>query len=579
MTQIHALILTTGLFFNDANSIAQLIASYGRINNIIPARNVFEKMPQRSINAWNSMIIAYSRTNYPDEVLNLYYRMISEGIKPDSSTFTVTLKACSSLMDLDMGEIIWNQAVDFGYGFDVFVVSSVLNLYAKSGKMDKAKIVFDKMVKRDVVSWTTMITGFAQSGRPLDAIDIYRTMQKERTEGDGVVMVGLIQACTSLGDSKFGLSVHGHMVRREMNMDNVLQTSLIDMYAKNGKLELASRVFEGIPYKSVISWGALISGFAQNGFANKTLASLVEMQNSGFKPDLVSLISSLSACAQVGNLKVGKSLHGHIVKRLYLDKVSGTALIDMYAKCGALTFARALFDQIEPRDLILWNAMISSYGIHGDGIEALSLFLKMKETNITPDHATFASLLSACSHSGLVEEGQYWFHVLIDKSKIQPSEKHYACMVDLLSRAGQVEEAYQLIESMHIKPGLAIWVALLSGCLNHKNLLIGEMVAKKILESNPDDLGIYVLVSNFFSMAKKWDDAAVFRKIMKNTGMRKVPGYSAVEVNGDLQAFLMEDKNHNQYQDILQILDILDNEMRSIRCFSETELVFQDTEK
>ncbi|KAF2284526.1 hypothetical protein GH714_026132 [Hevea brasiliensis] len=570
--------LTTGLSPN-SNSLVRLIASYARVGDIVSARRIFDKLTQRGVDAWNSMIVAYSRI-YPSEVLNLYYKMITEGVRPDSSTFTVVLKACSSLMELEAGEEIWHWAMDFGYGSDVFVVSSVLNLYAKSEKMDKAKVVFDKMLKRDIVSWTTMITGFVKSKRPSEAIDVYRRMQKAGFEGDGVAIVGLIQACGSLGDSKLGLSIHGYMVRREMAMDNVLlQTSLVDMYAKNGLLELASLVFKEMPHKNVISWGALISGFAQNGFAGNALELLVEMQSFGFKPDSVSLISALLACSQLGYLKWGKSLHGYIVRRLHFEQVSGTALIDMYAKCGALSYARTLFEQIDSRDLILWNAMIASYGIHGDGKEALSLFLQMRETNLNPDHATFASLLSACSHSGLVEEGKHWFHFMVNESKIQPDEKHYACMVDLLSRAGQVEEAYQLIKSMHTEPGLAIWVALLSGCYNYRNLLIGEMAAKKILESNPDDLGIYVLVSNFFSMAKKWDEAAVLRKIMKNTGMRKVPGYSAVEVNGKHQVFLMEHKSLNQYEDILQILGTLDDVMRANRCVPETELVFHVMEE
>lgn len=575
IAQIHTLMLTTGLSTN-SNSLVRLIASYGRIGDIVSARHIFDRLTQRGVDAWNSMIIAYSRI-CPREVLKLYYKMVAEGVRPDSSTFTVTLKACSSLMELEVGEEIWHQAMDYGYRHDVFVASSVLNLYAKSEKMDEAKVVFDKMLKKDIVSWTTMITGFVKSRRALDAIDIYRKMQKAGFEGDAVAIVGLIQACGSLGASKLGLSIHGYIVRREMAMDNILlETSLVDMYAKNGLLEHASLVFKEMPNKNVISWGALISGFAQNGFAGNALVLLVEMQSFGFKPDSVCLISALLACSQLGYLKWGKSLHGYIVRRLHLEQVSGTALIDMYSKCGALSYARTLFDQIDSRDLILWNAMIASYGTHGDGTEALLLFQQMRETNLSPDHATFASLISACSHSGLVEEGKQWFHFMVNESKIQPDEKHYACMVDLLSRAGQVEEAYQLIESMHTEPGIGIWVALLSGCYNYKKILIGDMAAKKILESNPDDLGIYVLVSNFFSMAKKWEEAAVLRKIMRNTGMKKVPGYSAVEVNGKHQVFLMEDKNHHLFEDIVQILGILDNEMRANRCVPDTELEFED---
>ncbi|KAJ8749319.1 hypothetical protein K2173_018802 [Erythroxylum novogranatense] len=570
LPQIHALLITTALYTHP-NSVASLISSYVRIGDIVSAHDVFDRLPHRRVDMCNSMVLAYSRKNNPSEVLKLYRNMIAEGVTPDSSTFTVALKACASLMNLREGQHIWSQAADFGYEDDVFVGSSVLNLYVKCGEISKAKVVFDKMVKKDVVCWGTMIVGYVQSGQASDAVDEYRRMQEEGIEADGAVMVGLIQASGNLGDLKLGLSIHGYVIKREMHAyDVVCQTSLVDMYAKNGYLKLASRVFEGMPRKNVVSWGALISGFAQNGFAINAFELLVQMQKLGFKPDSASLVNALSACSQIGHLKFGMSVHAYIVRRLDFDKVSYTALVDMYAKCGALACARFLFDQIDSKDLILWNAMIASYGIHGHGVEALSLFLKMRERNLKPDHATFNSLLSALSHSGMVEEGRYWFNVMIKESKIQPSEKHYVCMVDLFSRAGEVEKAFQLIQSMNSKPGLAIWVALLSGCHKCRKLSFGMMAAKKILDISSDDLGIYALVSNFFSLAKKWEEVAIVRKKMKVTGLRKVPGYSAVEVDGKPEVFLMEYKYHRRYLDIVQVLDGLDDEMKLTKDRSDT---------
>ncbi|KAF5726582.1 putative Tetratricopeptide repeat (TPR)-like superfamily protein [Tripterygium wilfordii] len=575
ISRVHALVILTGLTAHK-NCLAHLIASYEGIDDITSARYVFDEFPQRGVDAWNAIIIAYSRKGNPYEVLGLYKRMIVEGARPDSSTFTVAIKACANLMDLRMGEEIQRQAADFGYENDDFVGSSVLNLYAKCGKMEKAMMVFDKMPEKNLVGWTTMVTGFLRSGQPCKAIDMYRKMQEERIEGDEVVMLGLIQASAQVGDIKFGLSIHGYMIRRGFHMDVVVQTSLVDMYAKNGKLGLALLVFKKIDNKTVISWSVLMSGFAQNGFAENALELIVEMQCHGFRPDSSSLVSALLACAQVGIMKFGKSIHGYIMRRFDFDQVSGTAVIDMYSKCGSLSSARAVFDRIESKDSISWNAMIESYGVHGLGKEALSLFLQMTQTNIQPDHATFASLLSAFSHSGLAEEGLQWFNLMVSEYKIQPRQKHYACMVDLLARAGRVEEAHQLIQSMNIEPGLAIWVALLSGCLSYGKSLIGNMAAAMVLELNPDDLGIYALVSNYYSMTKKWDKVAVVRKIMKEKQMKKVPGYSAVEVNGKHHAFLMEDKTHHQHEDIMQILDSMDNDMRSIKNLSTTVFILQD---
>ncbi|XP_041004930.1 putative pentatricopeptide repeat-containing protein At3g25060, mitochondrial [Juglans microcarpa x Juglans regia] len=578
IAKVHALMLLTGLSLHLSFN-GRLIASYANIGDIVSARKVFDLLPHRGTDAWNAMIIAYSRNDFPVEALYLYRQMILEGIRPDSSTFTVALKACTRLSDLKTGEEIWDRALDCGYEFDVFIMSSVLNLYAKCGKMDGAIELFDMMPRRDLVCWTTMISGLARSGQPIEAVDMYRRMQKEGMEGDGVAVLGLIQACATLGDSKLGPSVHGYLIRRALSTDVFVQTGLVDMYAKNGQLELAHRVFKKMPYKSVASWGALISGSAQNGFAGNALEFLVEMQSCGYRPDLVSLLSALLACSQVGFLKLGKSIHGYTLRRFNIDQVLGTAAIDMYSKCGALSWARTLFDKIDSKDSISWNAMISNYGIHGHGKEALSLFLKMTKTNLKPDHATFASLLSAFSHSGLVQEGQYWFNLMVSEYNIPPAEKHYACMVDLLARAGRVEEAHKVIDSMNTEPGLTVWVALLAGCCKNGNLVIGEIAAKKVLELNPDDLGIYALVSNYYAKVRKWDKVAGVRKIMKKTGMKKVPGYSVVDVKGKLHAFLMEDKSHNQYEYIMQLLDKLDHEMRAIGYVPKTEFVLHDLEE
>lgn len=578
VSKFHGLMISSGQLSRGI-SVAQVIASYGRVGEIEFARKLFEKSPKRGIDAWNATIIAYSRRDCPFEVISLYKQMSCEGVKPDSSTFTMAIKACTGLLDLEMGQGIWERAVQCGYGNDVFVGSSVLNLYSKCGKMDEAIGVFENLPRRDVVCWSAMIMGFVQCGKVRAAVNVYREMKKEGVEGDGVVILGLIQALANTGDVKMSCSVHGYVIRNNLPMDIVLQTSLVDMYAKIGELELASRVFGQMPFKNVISWSALISGYSQNGFVASALELFIEMQSSGYEPNQVSLVSALLACSQVGFSKLGKSIHGYIVRRLDMNQVLDTAVIDMYAKCGSVSNARALYDRMSSRDLVCCNAMISSYGIHGHGKEALSLFNQMIASNLKPDHATFASLLSALSHSGLVEEGRYWFDKMVKEYHIQPSEKHYACLVDLLARSGQVDEAQSLINSMTCEPGLAVWVALLSGCHNHKKFLVGEFAAKKILELNPDNSGIYSLVSNFFAAAKMWDEVAEIRKLMKRRGMKKVPGHSVVEVKGKIHAFLMEDKSHPQYKQIAMVLEKLEQQMIALGYRPKTEFVLHNLEE
>ncbi|XP_060180300.1 putative pentatricopeptide repeat-containing protein At3g25060, mitochondrial [Lycium barbarum] len=577
ISQIHAVMVSSGLF-SHGNSITQLISSYGKTGDLESAHKVFDKIPLRRVDSWNAMIIAYSKNGVPVEVVNVYNQMVLEGVKPDSSTFTVALKACIILQDLEMGEKVWEKAICCGYENDVFVGSSVLNLYAKCGKMDKAIDVFEKMGKRDIVCWTTMITGFVHSGKGREAVDLYRWMQREGMVGDGVVMLSLMQASANIADTKLGSSVHGYMIRRTLPMDVNMLTSLVDMYAKNGELEIATRVFRKMPSKNTVSWSALISGFAQNGFAVNALQLLIEMQVSGFTPDVASLVSALLACSHVGSLKLGRSIHGYVARKVIMDQVLSTALIDVYAKCGLISCARSIYDNMSSKDLICWNTIIACYGIHGHGREALTLFQEMKD-KIEPDHATFAALLSALSHSGLVEEGRHWFDVMINEYKIKPSEKHYACLVDLLARSGEVEEAKDLIISMETKPGVAVWVALLSGCHKHKKFSIGELAANRVLELIPENTGTFILVANFFAAAKMWDKAAAARKLMKKTGMTKVPGYSAVEVNGRLHAFLMGDTSHPQYEQIMGLLCNLENEMKAMGYVPKTEFVLQNLEE
>jgi pentatricopeptide repeat protein len=477
-------------------------------------------------------------------------------VRPDSTTFTLALSACARLGDLATGEIVRDRASEAGYGNDIFVCSSLLNLYAKWGAMGDAVKVFDRMPRRDCIAWSTMVAGFANAGQPAEAIEMYRRMRDDGLDGDEVVMVGLIKAC---GDVRMGASVHGYLLRHGMRMDVVISTSLVEMYAKNGLFDQARRLFELTTSRNIVSWNALISQFAQNGLADEALGLFREMQVSGLLPNSGSVVSALLACSDLGLLKLGKSVHGFLLRRLELDCMVATAVIDMYSKCGSLASAQTLFNRVGLRDLILWNVMIACYGAHGRGRDALSLFQEMKKSKVRPDHATFSSLLSALSHSGLVEEGKFWFRCMVDEHGIEPEEKHLVCIVDLLARSGLVEEANDLLTSMCTKPTVTVLVALLSGCLNNKKLELGESTAEKILELQSDDVGVLALVSNLYAAAKNWEKVREVRKLMKDHSSKKVPGCSSIELRGALHTFVMEDQSHPHHREILRMVSWLDS--------------------
>ncbi|KAL6906464.1 hypothetical protein ACP4OV_004065 [Aristida adscensionis] len=580
LARVHALLLVSSTHHH---LLASLAAAYARAGALHAAEATLacpaaSASRSSSIAAWNALLAAHSRRGSPGAALRIF-RALPPAARPDSTTFTLALSACARLGDLAAAEAVRDRAFEAGYGNDVFVCSALLNLYSKCGAMGDAVEVFDGMPRKDRVAWSTMVAGFVNAGKPVEALAMYRRMREDGVDGDEVVMLGVIQACAATGDAQMGSSVHGYLLRRGMGKDVVTMTSLLDMYSKNRRLDVARRVFGLMVYRNAVSWSALISGLAQNGLAEEALDLFREMQVSEFQPDSGALVSALLACADMGLLKLGRSIHGFILRRLELDCILGTAVINMYSKCGSLSNAKTLFSRIGSRDLVLWNAMIACYGAHGQGREALSLFEELNGTGIRPDHATFASLLSALSHSGLVEEGKFWFDRMINQLSIQPAEKHYVCIVDLLARAGLVEEANDLLTSMQTEPTIATLVALLSGCLNNKKLELGETMAERILELQPDDVGVLALVSNLYAAAKKWDKVREVRKLMKDSGSKKVPGYSLVEVRGKRYAFVMEDQSHPQHQEILKMVTKLDSEMIKMGYVPRTEFVYHDLEE
>ncbi|KAF8727963.1 hypothetical protein HU200_018535 [Digitaria exilis] len=337
-----------------------------------------------------------------------------------------------------------------------------------------------------------------------------------------------------------------------------------------------------MPMRDHVAWSTMVAGFVSAGRPAEALGMYRRMREDsleGDEPDSGALVSALLACADMGLLKLGKSIHSFSLRRLEFDCILSTSVINMYSKCGSLASAQMLFNRVESRDLVLWNAMIACYGTHGRGRDALALFLELNETRIRPDHATFSSLLSALSHSGLLEEGKLWFDRMIKEFDIQPEEKHYVCIVDLLARSGLVEEANDLRTSMQTEPTIAIWVALLSGCLNNKKLELGETIAGKILALQPEDVGVLALVSNLYAAAKKWDNVREVRKLMKDSSSKKVPGYSLIEVRGTRHAFVMEDQSHRQHQEILKMVAKLNSEMRKMGYVPRTEFVYHDLEE
>eukprot|EP01018_Ginkgo_biloba_P009062 Gb_21535 [translate_table: standard] len=583
LQQIHARMLTIGLNQNIL-LLAQLITMYAMFGDIDNARLLFDNTHRRNVFLWNAMIREHANNRLCKEVLMLYNQMQLEGIRPDKLTFSSVVKACAGLSALQKGIEVHRDILKTGLESDVFLGTSLLGMYAKCRSIERASNVFDKLSKRDVVSYNAMIAGYAQNGHANKALTLFKEMQLQAVKPDSLTMISVLTACAQLLGLPQGRCIHGFIIRSGFELDVVVVTALIDAYAKCGSEEVARQLFDKMSRRNVVSWTAMIAGYKQNGRANEALTLLREMQLHDIPPDMVILISVLPACAELSALPQGKQVHGYIIRNGFesdvrvcnclvdmyakcgsleiasltlfsemqsqdiksdsVTKVTvlpactmssalqqgkrihgciirsgfesevtvGTALADMYAKCGCIDIAGQVFDKMPKRDVASWNTMIVGYGMHGRSEDALALFSQMQHTGMTPDHITFTGILSACSRAGLVDEEWQYFKCMSQEYCITPKLEHYACLVDLLGHAGHVEEAFDFIKKMPLEPNIVVWGALLSACRIHCNYKLGEYVAGELFNLDPANAGWYVLLSSIYATAGRWLDVVKMKE-------------------------------------------------------------------
>eukprot|EP01018_Ginkgo_biloba_P031205 Gb_32921 [translate_table: standard] len=576
---IHDYIIRSGFESDDfvGNS---LVTMYTKCGCIEIAHQLFEKMSKRNVVSWNAMIAGYAQNGEANEALTLFHQMQLANVDPNSVTVASVLPACAYLAALQQGKWIHAFIIRKGFESDVFVGTALVDMYAKCESIEIARQVFDDMYERNVVTWNAMIAGYSQEGHVNETLKLFHLMQVADVKPDTVTMASVLQACAYSGALQQGKWIHKYIIQNGFASDDFVGNSLVAMYAKCGSIEIAHHLFDEMSERNVVSWNAMIAGYAQNGHANEAFALFHEMQLASMKPDLVTTLSVLPACAQLGALQQGKWIHGYIIRNGFeSDVYVGTALIDMYAKCGDLELARQLFDSMSQRNVVSWNAMIVGYGMHGHGEDALALFPKMQQTSMEPNDVTFISLLSACSHAGLVDEGRKCFDLMSQDYCITPSMQHYACMVDLLGRAGRLDEAQHLIEKMPLEPDASVWGAFVGACRIHNNIQLGEHVAEQLLGLEPENAGYYVLLSNIFAAAGRWDDVAKVRKTMKERGVRKSPGCSMIEVNKKVHTFLSGDISHPQSEKIYSMLETLAGQMEAAGYVPNTNFVLHDVEE
>ncbi|XP_057420066.1 pentatricopeptide repeat-containing protein At4g30700 [Lotus japonicus] len=576
---LHAHAIVDG-FGSNLFVCSSLVDLYFKFSRVGLARKVFDEMPERDTVAWNTVITGLVRNCYYDDSIQVFRDMVANGVQVDSTTVVTVLPAVAELQELGVGMGIQCLAFKFGFHRDAYVLTGLVSLYSKCGDISTARLLFGMIGKPDLIAYNAMISGYTCNGEIESSVKLFRELLVSGQRVSSSTMVGLIPVSSPFGHLHLTCSIQGYCVKSGAISNSSVSTALTTIYSRLNEIDMARKLFDESPEKTVAAWNAMISGYTQNGLTETALSLFQEMMTTEFTPNPVTITTTLSACAQLGSLSFGKWVHQLIKsKNLEPNIYVSTALIDMYAKCGNISEARQLFDSMSEKNTVTWNTIIFGYGLHGYGHEALKLFKEMLHSGIHPSGVTFLSILYACSHAGLVREGEEIFHDMVNKYRIEPLAEHHACMVDILGRAGQLEKALEFIRTMPVEPGPAVWGTLLGACKIHKNTDIARVASERLFELDPGSVGYYVLLSNIYSVGRNFPKAASIREVAKKRKLAKTPGCTLIEINGTTHVFVSGDRSHSHATAIYAMLEKLTGKMREIGYQTETVTSLHDVEE
>lgn len=515
-------------------------------------------MPEPDTVSYNTLIAAYAERGQTWPALGLFGRMREVGLEMDGFTLSSMISACCD--DVLLVRQLHSVAVMGGYDSYPSLNNSLVSNYSKNGLLKEAMRVFDEMSgRRDEVSWNAMIVAYGQHREGLKALELFKEMVQRGLYIDMYTLASVLTAFTSLKDVFGGLQFHAQLIKTGFHYSPHVASGLIDLYAKCGSgISDCRKVFEEIRDPDLVLWNTMISGYALfEELSEEALTCFRNMLRAGHHPDDCSFVCVISACSHSPSPSHGKQIHSLALKSdIPSNRIAvNNALVAMYAKSGHLQDARRLFDRMLEHNVVSMNTMIDAYAQHGLGLEALNLFEWMLKIDFTPTNITFISVLSACAHTGKVEEGQKYLDMMTEKFGIVPEAEHYSCMIDMLGRAGKLSEAEQLVESMPYNPGSIGWAALLAACRKHGNIDLAVKAANQFLQMDPFNPGPYVMLTNICADAERWEDVAKVRKLMRDRNIRKKPGCSWIELNRKLHIFLAEDASHPMVKEIYEYLE------------------------
>ncbi|KAK7852465.1 putative pentatricopeptide repeat-containing protein At3g47840 [Quercus suber] len=555
-------------FVNSVFVGSALVDMYTKVGKIEQGCRVFDEMPVRNVVSWTAVITGLVQAGYAKEGLVYFSEMQRSKVEYDSYSFAIALKACADFGALNYGREIHTKTMKKGFNESSFVANTLATMYNKCGKLVYGMRLFEKMRTQDVVSWTTIITTLVQMGQEEHAIEAFMKMKESDVSPNEYTFAAIISGAANLAITECGEQLHAHVLRIGLVDSLSVANSIITMYSKCGQLTSASMVFHGMTRRDIVSWSTIIAAYSQGGYGEEAFEYLSWMRREGPKPNEFAFASVLSVCGSLAILEQGKQLHAHVLSiGLEHTAMIQSALINLYSKCGSIKDASKIFDVAENEDIVSWTAMINGYAEHGCSQKAIDLFVKIHTGGLKPDSVTFIGVLTACSHAGLVDLGFHYFNLMINEYRITPSKEHYGCMIDLLCRAGRLNDAERMIRSMPFQRDDVVWSTLLRACRIHGDVDRGILAAEEILKLDPNCAGTHITLANIYASKGRLSESANVRKIMKSKGVIKEPGWSWIKVKNLLSAFVAGDRSHPQGEDIYCMLDLL---------ASRTEIAIQE---
>nr|CAB3449086.1 unnamed protein product [Digitaria exilis] len=587
---IHGHMVKTGTSA-DMFVATSLVNAYMRCGASRDARRLFDGMPEKNVVTWTALITGYTLNSQPVAALEVFVEMLEAGRYPSHFTLGATLNACSASDNIGMGKQVHGYIIKYGTESITSIGNSLCRLYAKSGSLESAMRTFRRVPDKNVITWTTMISACAEHENYVElGLTLFLDMLMDGEMPNEFTLTSVMSLCGTRLDLNLGKQVQALCFKIGCETNLPVKNSTMYLYLRKGETEEAMRLFEDMDDVSIITWNAMISGYAQimetakddlharsRGF--QALKIFRDLKRSSMKPDLFTFSSILSVCSAMMALEQGEQIHAQALKTGFLsDVVVNSALVNMYNKCGCIEDATKAFVEMSTRTLVTWTSMISGYSQHGRPQEAIQLFEDMIFAGVKPNEVTFVSVLSACSYAGLVEEAERYFNMMKEEYQIEPVVDHYGCMIDMFVRLGRLDDAFSFIKRTHFEPNEAIWSSLVAGCRSHGNMELAFYAADRLLDLKPKGIETYVLLLNMYISSGRWHDVARVRKLMKHEGLGILRDRSWITIKDKVYFFRANDKTHERSDDLYQLLENLLEKAKTIGYEPYQNAELSDTE-